>query len=185
MSKISTSEWRNPTASSHLLRELELPWTTVGLGRSMQAPVSLTTPLWLMDGIQLKDLAVYRQSSSKCLTHSDFCEKFCFECCWSWAFLILEATLKVENMFWGTYVAEWIRAEQQEKISPQMGSPNLEKWCWTMQVTQFFISSHSVGKKDPDPGSCKIQDSCDPETPPMGYQSSWVGQEMSSHTTHQ
>lgn len=62
---------------------LQLSWTNVGLGRNVQAPVNLTTLLLLMYGIKVKDLVVYRQSDSKCLVHSDFCEKSCSEFSWS------------------------------------------------------------------------------------------------------
>lgn len=48
----------------------------------MQAPVNLTPLLSLMGGIEVKDLAVYRQSNGKCLNHRDFCEKFGFGFFW-------------------------------------------------------------------------------------------------------
>lgn len=37
--------------------------------------------------------------------------------------LILETTLIVQNMFWGTYVAEWVRGEQQEKSAHRREVP--------------------------------------------------------------
>lgn len=80
MNKISISEPRNPRASSDLLRELVLPPVSImdqgGIREehtTMEFDHSIVIYGW--DGGQRPGCL---QSDSKCLPHSDFCEKFSF-----------------------------------------------------------------------------------------------------------
>lgn len=88
-------------------------------------------------------------------------------------FLILEGTLIVQNMVLGIHVAEWIRAEQQEKSDARWEVPTCSSDAG--QYKKQFSIPTAGKKKDPDAG--------DAETP-VGYQWLWGGERISSHTAH-
>lgn len=123
MGKISISETRNPRASPHLLRELELPTTTVmdqcGIREeragSREFDHSAVVNVW--DRGQRPGCLQTEWQQMSCspwllweILFWIFLELSCLQ-----HHIILETTSIVRNTFWGICVAEWIRGKQQEK----------------------------------------------------------------------